>query len=51
MYPKKDSSIVMIWKDTKEINEENLDSLFQGYLKKSRKGSNFIFDDISGIHI
>ena len=39
----------MIWKDTKEINEENLDSLFQGHLEKSRNG-NFIFDNTSGIH-
>ena len=49
MYSKSDSSITMIGKDTDKITQEHLDSLFQKYLEKSMKGSNFIFDYILGI--
>ena len=49
MYSKGDSSITMIGKDIDEITQEHLDSLFQKYLEKSTKGSNFIFDYVLAI--
>ena len=53
MYPESDSSIVMIGNDTDEIIQEHLHSLLHKYkigLDQSMKGSNFIFDYVSGIH-
>ena len=54
MYSNSDGSIVMIGNGTDKIIQERFGSLLRKYqigLEQSMKGSNFIFDYVSGMYM